>query len=50
MVGNIDGVDGVIANCSFRIFSEPTPIIETEKERKMRRAYGGEVDGNSRQD
>lgn len=49
MIGNIDGVDGVIDNRTFRIFSEPTPITETEKERKMRRAYGGEVDGNSRQ-
>lgn len=49
MIGNIDGVDGVIDNRTFRIFSEPTPITETEKERKMRRSYGGEVDGNSRQ-
>ena len=49
MIGNIDGVDGVIDNRTFRIFSEPTPITETEKEIKMRRAYGGEVDGNSRQ-
>ncbi|MEO5775997.1 MAG: M28 family peptidase [Flavobacterium sp.] len=49
MIGNIDGVDGVIDNRTFRIFSEPTPVTETEKERKMRRAYGGEVDGNSRQ-
>lgn len=49
MIGNIEGVDGVIDNRTFRIFSEPTPITETEKERKMRRAYGGEVDGNSRQ-
>ncbi len=49
MIGNIDGVDGVIDNRTFRIFSEPTPVTETEKERKQRRAYGGEVDGNSRQ-
>lgn len=49
MIGNIDGVDGVIDNRTFRIFSEPTPVTETEKERKMRRAYGGEVDGISRQ-
>ena len=49
MIGNIDGVDGVIDNRTFRIFSEPTPATETERERKMRRSYGGEVDGNSRQ-
>lgn len=49
MIGNIEGVDGVIDNRTFRIFSEPTPVTETEKERKARRSYGGEVDGNSRQ-
>lgn len=49
MIGNIDGVDGVIDNRTFRIFSEPTPVTETEKEHKMRRSYGGEVDGVSRQ-
>ncbi len=49
MIGNIEGVDGVIDNRTFRIFSEPTPTNETEKERNMRRFYGGEVDGISRQ-
>lgn len=49
MIGNIEGVDGVIDNRTFRIFSEPTPVTESEKERKARRSYGGEVDGNSRQ-
>jgi Zn-dependent M28 family amino/carboxypeptidase len=49
MIGNITGVDGVIDNRSFRIFSEPVPANETEKARKMRRFYGGEVDGISRQ-
>ncbi len=49
MIGNIEGVDGVIDNRSFRIFSEPTPPTETERERKKRRFYGGEVDGISRQ-
>lgn len=49
MIGNIKGVDGVIDNREFRIFSEPTPVTETEKQRKMRRYYGGEVDGVSRQ-
>ncbi|QTE23832.1 M28 family peptidase [Polaribacter cellanae] len=49
MIGNIEGVDGVIDNRSFRIFSEPVPANETEKQRKMRRFYGGEVDGISRQ-
>ncbi|MEK9613902.1 MAG: M28 family peptidase [Flavobacteriaceae bacterium] len=49
MIGNIKGVDGVIDNRTFRIFSEPVPANETEKQRKARRFYGGEVDGISRQ-
>lgn len=49
MIGNIKGVDGIISNTDFRIFSEPVPTTETEKERKARRFYGGEVDGISRQ-
>ena len=49
MIGNIRGVDGVIDNRDFRIFSEPTPVTETEESRKRRRYTGGEVDGVSRQ-
>ncbi len=49
MIGNIEGVDGVIDNRTFRIFSEPTPPTETERQRRSRRFYGGEVDGISRQ-
>lgn len=49
MIGNISGVDGVIDNRTFRIFSEPTPPNETERQRTARRFYGGEVDGISRQ-
>jgi Zn-dependent M28 family amino/carboxypeptidase len=49
MIGNITGVDGVVSNRDFRIFSEPVPPTETEEERNARRFYGGEVDGISRQ-
>lgn len=49
MIGNIRGVDGVVSNRDFRIFSEPVPPTETERERTARRFYGGEVDGVSRQ-
>lgn len=49
MIGNIKGVDGVIDNRTFRVFSEPTPANESERARKSRRFYGGEVDGISRQ-
>ncbi len=36
-------------NRTFRIFSEPVPPTETERQRTLRRFYGGEVDGISRQ-
>lgn len=50
MIGNIKGVDGVIDNRTFRIFSEPTTYKNhTDRQRVMRRFYGGEVDGISRQ-
>ena len=49
MIGNITGVDGVINNREFRIFSEPVPPTETKEQRNARRFYGGEVDGISRQ-
>ncbi len=49
MIGNIEGIDGVIDNATFRVFSEPTPVNETEQQRRSRRFYGGEVDGPSRQ-
>lgn len=49
MIGNIKGVDGVIDNRTFRIFSEPVPANEGERARRARRFYGGEVDGISRQ-
>ncbi|GAB4251548.1 MAG: M20/M25/M40 family metallo-hydrolase [Ekhidna sp.] len=49
MIGNIKGVDGVIDNRTFRIFSEPTNPVDTDFQKRMRRYYGGEVDGISRQ-
>ena len=49
MIGNIEGIDGVIANNTFRVFSEPTPVNEPDEVRQRRRFYGGEVDGPSRQ-
>ncbi len=49
MIGNIHGIDGVIDNRTFRIFSEPfPPEVEAAALRNMR-FYGGEVDGPSRQ-
>ena len=49
MIGNISGIDGITDDRAFRIFSEPTPVTETDDERTARRAFGGEVDGPSRQ-
>lgn len=49
MIGNIEGVDGVIDNRTFRIFSEPFSILETERQLKQKRFYGGENDSESRQ-
>jgi Zn-dependent M28 family amino/carboxypeptidase len=49
MIGNIEGVDGVIDNRSFRIFSEPYSSKATERELQLKRFYGGENDGSSRQ-
>ena len=45
MIGNIEGVNGVIDNKSFRIFSEPVPGNESEGSRSSRRFFGGEIDG-----
>ncbi|MEP5613914.1 MAG: M28 family metallopeptidase [Cyclobacteriaceae bacterium] len=49
MIGNIEGVDGVVDNRTFRIFSEPTSPTDSALTIRLRRFYGGEVDGISRQ-
>lgn len=49
MIGNIHGIDGVIDNTSFRVFSEPNPPGMNEQQQTWNRFYGGEVDGPSRQ-
>jgi hypothetical protein len=54
MIGNISGVDGVIDNRTFRIFSEAITTDEKDPQKLARQArgrrfYGGEVDGISRQ-
>ncbi len=49
MIGNIEGIDGVIENNTFRVFSEPVPAVWGENEWRRLRYYGGEVDGPSRQ-
>ena len=49
MIGNIKGIDGVIDNSTFRVFSEAISMEITDKQRSSMRFYGGEVDGPSRQ-
>lgn len=48
MIGNIEGIDGVIDNTSARVFSEGTWTNETQAESRQRRYQGGELDGASR--
>jgi len=48
MIGNIEGINGVINNTTARVFSEGTRAVETEREGSIRRFTGGEVDSPSR--
>lgn len=48
MIGNIEGLDGVIDNATARVFSEGTRFVETAEEARLRRFTGGEVDSPSR--
>jgi hypothetical protein len=49
MIGNITGIDGVIDNTTFRVFSQAMPVDTDEAALRRIRVYGGEVDGPSRQ-
>ena len=48
MIGNIEGVNGVINNTTARIFAEGTRQTETKKQATERRFTGGEVDSPTR--
>lgn len=48
MIGNIEGINGTINNTVVRVFSEGTRATETEREARIRRFTGGEVDSPSR--
>jgi len=48
MIGNIQGINGVINNTTARIFAEGTRQTETEKQARTRRFTGGEVDSPTR--
>lgn len=48
MIGNVEGINGVINNTTARIFAEGTRQTETPQEARLRRFTGGEVDSPSR--
>jgi hypothetical protein len=48
MIGNIEGVDGVIENNTFRVFAQRRPP-DLHEDRWSTRFFGGENDGPSRQ-
>ncbi|WP_411359279.1 M28 family metallopeptidase [Pseudidiomarina salilacus] len=48
MIGNTEGINGVINNTTARIFAEGTRMDETEDDARRRRFTGGEVDSPSR--
>lgn len=48
MIGNIEGINGVINNTTARIFAEGTRQDETADDARRRRFTGGEVDSPSR--
>ncbi len=48
MIGNIEGVNGVINNTTARIFAEGTRMDETPEDARRRRFTGGEVDSPTR--
>ena len=48
MIGNIEGINGVIDNTTARVFSEGTRFVESPREGRIRRFTGGEVDSPSR--
>ena len=48
MIGNIEGINGIINNTTARVFSQATPADESKKDARYRRFRGGEVDSASR--
>lgn len=49
MIGNIEGIDGVVDNRSFRIFSEADEPIAEQRVKDFKKFYAWDQDGGSRQ-
>jgi hypothetical protein len=49
IAGNGEGQDGIKDTSSARLFSEGVPTIESEAQKKLREALGGDNDGRARE-
>src|SRR6266852_5331571 len=49
IAGNVEGQNGAIDNTRARLYSEGTPVAETEAQKRLREAVGGENDSPSRE-
>ncbi|MBK8727313.1 MAG: M20/M25/M40 family metallo-hydrolase [Holophagaceae bacterium] len=49
IAGNTEGQDGVKDNVTARLFSEGVPTVESEAQKRLREAVGGENDGGARE-
>jgi len=49
IIGNIEGIDGIIDNTTARVFSEGTRPDESGRTARIRRFTGGEIDSPSRE-
>jgi len=49
VVGNVQGIDGIVDSTTVRVFSEGVRADETERMARVRRSTGGEVDSPARQ-
>src|SRR5205823_5744302 len=49
IAGNVEGQNGVVDNTRGRLYSEGTPVAETEAQKRLREALGGENDSASRE-
>jgi Peptidase family M28 len=49
IAGNVEGQNGVVDNTRGRLYSEGTPVAETEAQKRLREEVGGENDSPSRE-
>ncbi|GAC1347705.1 MAG: M20/M25/M40 family metallo-hydrolase [Myxococcales bacterium] len=49
IAGNSEGMDGIRDSATGRLFSEGVPAVESDEQKKLREAVGGENDGPARE-